>query len=104
MGGQNVFQGGRHTIERALQTSFGGFRKWDSSGLCPLPLSKKTGCEQTGSGKRVIRGETNGVGGNVSYVGGSKTISGEGVYDMVSPPLSFPPLLPLSDTGSSSYD
>ena len=33
-------------------------------------------------------------GGNVSYVVGSKTVFGEGLYGMFSPPLSFPPPFP----------
>ena len=51
MGGENVscdFLGGKRTIERALQTSFGRLRKWDLSGLCRFPLRKTTGRKQTG--------------------------------------------------------
>ena len=52
-GGKRIvrFWGGRRTVERALQTSFGGLRKLDSSGLCPFP-----GREQPGGGERVIGG------------------------------------------------
>ena len=42
----------RYSMKRAikcpLQTSFGGLRKWDSSGLCPFPLRRMTGREQRG--------------------------------------------------------
>ena len=59
-GGQKVscdFGGGENVPESApSKPSFGGLRKWDSSGLCPFPLRKMTGREQRGGGKRIISG------------------------------------------------
>ena len=49
------FGDGKCTIERALQNQFGELRKWDRSGLCPRPLRKMIGREQTGGGgKRIM--------------------------------------------------
>ena len=50
--------GGRNVPQSAPSTSsFGGLRKWDSSGLCPFPLRRMTGREQTwGGGERYHRG------------------------------------------------
>ena len=71
------------------KTSFGGLRKWDRSGLCPFPLSKMTGREQTGGGETYHRW------------GGSKTVFGDGFCPMLSPPLiSHPPLF-FSEFGNS---
>ena len=52
-----------------------------------VPVSSK---EITGRGQM-------GGGGNVSWVEGSKTVLGEGLYGMFSPHLSFPPPLLPSD-------
>ena len=53
MGGQNVSCGlGVEIVQE--KTSFGGLRKLDSSGLCPFPLRKMTGCEE--GGERIIGG------------------------------------------------
>ena len=56
--------GGKRTIKCPSETSFGGLRKWDSSGLCPFPLRKRPGRDK-GGGKRIISG------------GGSKTVFGD---------------------------
>ena len=48
---------------------------------CPFLLGRMTGREQSAGGNRIMDG-----GGGVP-----KTVSGEEVYGMFSPPLSFPP-------------
>ena len=59
------------------KTTFGGLRKWDCSGRCPLRLREMTGRHQMeGAGNRII---------------GSKNVLGDGSFGMASPPLSFPP-------------
>ena len=49
-------RGGGETYCRVApsKTSFGGLRKWDSSGLCPFPLGKMTWHDQ--EGERIISG------------------------------------------------
>ena len=69
-GGQNVscdFRGENVLWSAPSKTSFGGLRKWDSSGLCTFPPRKITGCEQTEGENRITGG------------GGSKTFGGGGV-------------------------
>ena len=71
MGEQNVSCdfGGGETYYRVVppsKTNFGGLRKWDLSGLCPVPLRRMTGREQRGGGNSYHRW------------GGSKTVFGEG--------------------------
>ena len=48
--------GGKCTTERALQTWFGGLRKWDWSGLCPFPLRRTMTGREKGRGNRIIGG------------------------------------------------
>ena len=72
--------GGTYYRVRPSKTNFGGLRTWDWSGLCPFPLKKMTGREQTEGGKRIVGGG-----------GGPQTIFGEGFYGMFSLLLSFPP-------------
>ena len=49
------------------------------------------------SSKKITRRGQTGEG-NVSEVGGSKTVFGEGLHGTFRPPLSFPPPLLLSDS------
>ena len=76
--------GGERTIECPLQKPvFGGLRKWDSSGLCPLPpvASKENDRAWTKGGEETYH----------KWGEGPELFFGEGFYGMFSPPLSFPP-------------
>ena len=72
--------GGGNVLRSVLsKTTFGGLRNWGWSGRCLFPLREMRESCQKG-------------GGDVSQVGGSKDVFGEGFYGMFPPPRVFHPL------------